>query len=415
VAADELLSRIEVDFQRNDGKPVIRGTAKPAVKVADVLDMLAEGRSRAEILAKYPKITEDDVRAAMVFGARAAKAVHSTQARVIAVGHHAEAARPDLEQNRHAKVLIIGSGPAGYTAAVYAARANLRPVMLEGAYTETDKTRVAGGQLMITTDVENYPGFPEGVTGPDLMAKFRGQAARFGTLLITDNAVEVDLKKRPFRVRSENNGDFTADALIIATGAKAKYLGLESETRLYNRGVSACATCDGFLFRGKEVAVIGGGDTAMEEANYLTRHASKVTVVHRRTEFRASKVMVDRARANPKIAWKLNKVVKEFVGDDALDHLLLADTATGEVERFKVDGAFLAIGHEPNTSLFRGKLELDETGYIVTQGKGSFTSVPGVFACGDVQDHVYRQAITAAGSGCMAAIDAERWLESQHG
>jgi thioredoxin reductase (NADPH) len=404
------LSRIEVDFQRYGGRPFIRGS-KPAVKVEDVLDLLAAGGTVKDVVGKYPGLTVDDVREATLFAFRAAGAVHSTQARKLAGAEHHVAAQADRSR-RHARVLIVGSGPAGHTAAVYAARANLAPIMLEGSVFEEDRTMVAGGQLMLTTDVENYPGFPEGVTGPDMMKKFRDQSLRFGTLIFADKAVAVDLSGRPFRVRSEENGDFTADALIIATGARAKHLGLDNELRLQaaGGGVSGCATCDGFLFRGKEVAVVGGGDTAMEEAGYLTHHCTKVTIIHRRAEFRASRAMLDRCRANPKIAWKVNRIVKDVLGADRVTGLLLEDAASGATEEFKTDGVFIAIGHEPNTGLFKGKLELDAAGYIVTRPRSTATGVPGVFACGDVQDHVYRQAVTAAGTGCMAAIDAERWL-----
>lgn len=306
-------------------------------------------------------------------------------------------------------VIIIGSGPAGHTAAVYTSRANLKPLMFEGF----SAGGVPGGQLMITTEVENYPGFPEGVTGPDLMTAFRAQSERFGTRIVTQDVDAVDFSKRPFKVTSEGK-DYFAKAIILATGASARYLGLDSEKRLMNRGVSACATCDGALpmFRNKELIVVGGGDTAMEEASFLTRFASKVHLVHRRGEFRASKIMVERAHTNPKINIMTPYVVEEIVGDEQVQSVKLRNIETNKVESKDVAGVFVAIGHQPNTGFLKGQIKLGDNAYVETKGKGTYTSVEGVFACGDVQDHVYRQAITAAGSGCQAAIDAERWLHA---
>ncbi|MBI5507395.1 MAG: thioredoxin-disulfide reductase [Deltaproteobacteria bacterium] len=306
-------------------------------------------------------------------------------------------------------VIIIGSGPAGHTAAIYSGRANLAPLMFEGF----QAGGVPGGQLMITTEVENYPGFPEGVSGPDLMAALRKQSERYGTRILTQDVEAVDLSRQPFKVVAEGKEHF-GRALIIATGASARYLGLDSEQRLMNRGVSACATCDGALpvFRNKELVVVGGGDTAMEEASFLTRFASKVTVVHRRDELRASKVMAERVRHNPKVAFMLNTVIEEIVGKEQVAAVRLHNLATQKVEEKPVAGVFIAIGHTPNTGLFKGQLQLNPQGYVETRGKSTYTSVDGVFACGDVQDPTYRQAVSAAGSGCQAAIDAERWLEA---
>jgi thioredoxin reductase (NADPH) len=309
----------------------------------------------------------------------------------------------------HTDIAIIGAGPAGFTAALYASRANLCAVIFEGMQ--------PGGQLTITTEVENYPGFEHGIMGPELMDVMRKQAHRFGAQSRFETITKVDLTQRPFTLWNERNEATTADAIIIATGASAKLLGAKGEDTYMGYGVSACATCDGFFFRDQRVFVIGGGDTAMEEANYLTRFASVVTIVHRRDDFRASKIMLERAQANPKIQFLLNSVVDEYVGTEVngmkkLTHLAVRNTVTNDVQMIEADGAFVAIGHQPNTSLFSGVLDMDDVGYIRTQPGTSYTNVPGVFASGDAQDSVYRQAITAAGSGCMAAIDAERWLET---
>jgi thioredoxin reductase (NADPH) len=307
------------------------------------------------------------------------------------------------EGRTDAKVIIVGSGPAGLTAAIYAARANLAPIVLAGS--------AAGGQLMLTSDVENYPGFPDGIQGPDLMALFRAQAERFGTQVVDVDVDQVDFSGRPFRLWARGM-EYRAEAVIVATGASAIWLGLESETRLRGRGVSACATCDGFFFRGKEIAVVGGGDTALEEASFLTRFASKVHLLHRRDEFRGSKIMVERARLNPKIDIHLNTTVAEVLGTTHVEGLRLRDTVTGEERAMPAEGLFVAIGHKPDSEVFRDWLETDAKGYLVAHDH-TRTQVDGVFVAGDVHDHRYRQAVTAAGDGCRAAIDAERWLEEQ--
>jgi thioredoxin reductase (NADPH) len=309
------------------------------------------------------------------------------------------------------EVIIIGSGPAGLTAAIYTARANLAPLVIEGEPSSTSDQ--PGGQLMLTTDVENFPGFPEGVMGPDLMMKFRDQAARFNAAFITEKVTKVDFSQRPFKVwvRDEMH---QAKSIIVSTGAQSLMLGLENEKRFYGHGLSTCATCDGFFFKGQEIVVVGGGDSAIEEATFLTKFATKVTLVVRRDVLRASKIMQERAKNNPKIEIKWNGQVTELFGTEKLTGVGLVDTVTGAKSKLDVTGLFVAIGHRPNTDLFKGVLDMEDTGYLKTRPGSSYTNIAGVFACGDVQDHTYRQAITAAGSGCMAAIDCERWLESQH-
>jgi len=302
-----------------------------------------------------------------------------------------------------AKVVIVGSGPAGLTAAIYAARANLEPVVIAGAE--------PGGQLMLTSDVENYPGFPEGIQGPDLMAAMRAQAERFGTRLVDADIDQVDFSARPFRIWARGT-EYRAQSVIIATGASAMWLGIESETRLRGRGVSACATCDGFFFKDREIAVVGGGDTAIEEATYLTRFASKVHLLHRRDTFRASKIMLERAATHPKIEIHVNTGVDEVLGDQKVDGLRLRDTISGDERTMPIDGLFIAIGHKPNTEAFRDWLDVDEKGYLVVHDETG-SKIDGVFIAGDVHDHRYRQAVTAAADGCKAAIDAERWLEAE--
>lgn len=307
----------------------------------------------------------------------------------------------------HYEIVIIGTGPAGLTAAIYAARANRSTLILEGPE--------PGGQLTTTTEVENYPGFENGIQGPELMEIFRKQAQRFNAVTVYETANKVDFSQRPYKVYTDGPNEYTADAVIIATGARAKRLNIPSEDKFYGFGISGCATCDGFFYRGKKVFVVGGGDTAMEDALYLTHFAESVTIVHRREEFRASKIMVERAKSNPKISFLLNSVIDEYLGTEkmgmkSLTGVKIKNTQTGEITEHSVDGVFLAIGHTPNTDIFKGIIETDPVGYIITKGKSTYTNVEGVFACGDVQDPTYRQAVSAAGSGCSAAIDADRWL-----
>jgi len=304
------------------------------------------------------------------------------------------------------KVIIIGSGPAGLTAAIYSARANLNPLVFEGTQ--------PGGQLTITTDVENYPGFPDGIMGPDMMDKFRKQAQRFGAECLFQTVEKVNILKPPFSVWA-NGQEYESESIIISTGASARLLGLEAEKELMGNGVSACATCDGFFYKDKKVVVVGGGDSAMEEATFLTKFASEVTIIHRRDEFRASKIMVERALKNPKISIRYNSVVKDIIGtkDSGVESIEIEDTESKKSSIFNCDGVFMAIGHVPNTKIFKDSLNLDENGYIKTMPDSSRTNISGVFACGDVQDSIYKQAVTAAGSGCMAALDAEKWLENE--
>lgn len=312
--------------------------------------------------------------------------------------------------DNHHKVAIIGSGPAGFTAALYTARADLEPVIFEGMQ--------PGGQLTITTEVENYPGFEEGIQGPELMDIMRKQVQRFGTKSIYKEVTEVDLSERPFKLKVGSDEEHTADSIIVSTGASARFLGVKGEEEYKGFGVSACATCDAFFYKGLKVMVVGGGDTAMEEANYLTKFADEVILVHRRDEFRASKIMADRVINNPKVKLELSQVVKEILGKEEngikkVTGAILESTKDGSTKQVDFDGIFMAIGHKPNTDLFKGKLDMDETGYLKVKGRSTYTNVEGVFAAGDVADKIYRQAVTAAGSGCMAALDAERWLEAQ--
>ncbi|MGE5479828.1 MAG: thioredoxin-disulfide reductase [Chloroflexota bacterium] len=309
----------------------------------------------------------------------------------------------------HYDVAIIGSGPAGLTAGIYTGRANLNVAVFEGMQ--------PGGQLTITTDVENFPGFEHGLDGPEMVNTFRRQAQKFGAKTFFETISKVDLNSRPFALWTSEGKEITAESVIIATGATARMLNLPSEQMYWGHGISACATCDGFFYRGKKVFVVGGGDTAMEEANYLTRFATSVTILHRRQRFRASKIMLDRAMNNPKIDFMVDSVIEEFVGEEvnkikSLSGIKVKNVLTGDINLVPADGVFIAIGHKPNTDVFKGCLDMDEEGYLITQPKSTYTNIPGVFACGDVQDHTYRQAITAAGTGCMAAIDAERWLQT---
>ena len=319
-----------------------------------------------------------------------------------------------MSEHRH--IVIIGSGPAGLTAAIYTARADLQPLVIEGEPSSTSDQ--PGGQLMLTTDVENYPGFPDGVMGPDLMANFRSQALRFGADIRTARVNRLDLSERPFKIWVGADADeptLTADSVILATGAQSLMLGIESEKRLLGHGVSTCATCDGFFFRDQDICVVGGGDSALEEATFLSKFARSVTIIHRRDSLRASKIMQDRAMANEKISFLWNSVVTDVLGETTVEGVTVHDSVTDTTTTHPFTGVFVAIGHRPNTDLFSDQVELQPNGYVATEGATSLTSVEGVFACGDLQDDRYRQAITASGSGCMAAIDAERWLETQHG
>ena len=309
------------------------------------------------------------------------------------------------------KVVIIGSGPAGLTAAIYAARANLAPLVIEGE--PSSNSDQPGGQLMLTTEVENFPGFPDGIMGPDLMSRCREQAAKFGATFITEKVTKVDFSQRPFRV-FVGEIQYTAESVIVSTGAQSLMLGLKEETQLIGHGLSTCATCDGFFFRGQQVAVVGGGDSAIEEATFLTKFASHVTIIHRRDSLRASKIMQDRAFKNEKISFLWNSHVTKLHGDGKLSGIEITSTIDGSKTNLNIDGLFVAIGHRPNTDLFKEILDMEDSGYLRTRAGSTYTNIDGVFACGDVQDHTYRQAVTAAGSGCMAAIDCERWLESQH-
>jgi len=312
----------------------------------------------------------------------------------------------DTDTENHSKVLIVGSGPAGYTAAIYAARANLKPTLVTGYE--------PGGQLMITTEVENYPGFENVIEGPFLMEQMKKQAEHVGTTMVTDYIKEVDLTSRPFKAIGDSGITYTGDTMVIATGAKARWLGLDSEQTYQGRGVSACATCDGFFFKGKEVAIIGGGNSAVEEAIFLTNFCSKVTLIHRRDTLRAEKIMQDRLFANDKMEFLWDSEVEEFLGDDSgLTGLKIKNKKTGDTSELKVDGAFVAIGHDPATDLFKGKLEMDDSNYLITKADSTETSIPGVYGAGDVSDHTYRQAVTAAGMGCMAALEADRFLATQ--
>ncbi len=312
--------------------------------------------------------------------------------------------------SNHYDVIVVGSGPAGFTAGIYTSRANLKTAVMEGMQ--------PGGQLMITTDIENFPGFEHGVAGPQMMDTFRKQAQKFGAECMFEVVTRVDFSGRPFRMWTESGKEFTSDAVIIATGATARKLNIPSEKDWWGFGISACATCDGFFYKGKKVFVVGGGDTAMEEATYLTHFATSVTLIHRRKEFRASKIMLERAQKHPKIDFLLDSVIEEFTGEEtrgikSLTGINVKNVKTGEITHHDADGVFLAIGHTPNTKIFKGIIDTNDEGYIITKGKSSYTNIPGVFACGDVQDNIYRQAITAAGSGCMAAIDTERWLGAE--